>query len=488
MSSLRRGLILPLWTVLAAVGGLCAGAGIFWARHETLAQVDYQMQQVARIIASHPYTASDSGQVSREAPLLPAGDVRHDSDDNLVVTVRDGQGRLLYASPTNRFVRGGVLRPLATLGFQTVQIGADSYRVLVARSRDLTIQVAQSSDEILEQELHIAAAILLPIGLLLPALAIALGLAIQRQLRPLTAAADAVSRRPPLSLDLLPVDGIPHEVRPLIQEINRLLGRLGTALEREQRFVTDAAHALRTPLTALQLQAEVLEAGDTPEERSERLSELRAGIRRLIRLSEQLLSLSMSMARSPQEVGPSTVSSDLGEMLWEAAALYAACAQAKGVDLQVDAGVPARVPGNARRLSLIIGNLLDNAISFTPPGGQILITAKAADGGARVEVCDEGCGLPPEELERVFERFYQVPGSEGGGSGLGLATVRELVAELGGSVTLTNRSDRSGLRARVILPLASEDPALAAIPTEPTEVARQSMSTLGVSASGPLRE
>lgn len=454
MKSLRRGLILPLWTVLAGVGVLCAGAGILGARHEALAQVDYEMQQVARIIASHPYTASESGQVSREAPLLPADEVSHDSDDNLVVTVRDAEGRLLYASPTNRFVRGGLLPPRAALGFQTLQIGPDSYRVLVARSGGLKIQVAQSSDEILEQEWHIAAAILLPIGLLLPVLAIVLGLAIQKQLRPLKAAAAAVSRRPPLSLERLPCDGIPAEVRPLIDEINRLLVRLGAALELEQRFVTDAAHALRTPLTALQLQAEVLEAGATPEERNERLIELRAGIRRLIRLSEQLLSL----ARSQQEAGPITVTSDLCQMLWETAALYAASAQAKDLDLQVDAGTSARVHGDARRLNLIIGNLLDNAISFTPPGGLIRITARTGAGCAQVEVCDEGCGLPPGELERVFERFYQVPGSEGGGCGLGLATVRALVTQLGGSVSLTNREDRPGLHARVILPLAPGEP------------------------------
>jgi signal transduction histidine kinase len=180
-------------------------------------------------------------------------------------------------------------------------------------------------------------------------------------------------------------------------------------------------------------------------------------------------------------VGPITVTSDLDQMLREAAALYLSSAQAKDIDLKVEAASSARVHGNARRLTLIVGNLLDNAISFTPPGGHIHLIAVSCAGSARIEVCDEGCGLPPEELEKVFERFYQVPGSEGSGSGLGLATVRALVIQLGGSVTLANRTDRSGLIASVILPLA---------PAEPDPSARRPGATgafptdLGVPVSG----
>jgi two-component system OmpR family sensor kinase len=443
-------LTLWLWLTLAGVGGICALTGIVWAKHETKEQVDYQMQQVARIIASQPFTAGDAGRLSGDPELIPFGDVQHDQDDDLIVTVRDKQGRLLYASPTNRLLHGGVLPPLVGLGFQTVEVGPDSFRVFVASSRGLIIQVAQSAEAILEAQRHIAIATLLPIGLLLPILVIVLAFAIRTQLRPLNVAAAAIAGRPPLSLDSVPAEGMPAEVRPLVDEINRLLGRLSTAVQREQRFVTDAAHALRTPLTALQLQAEVLEGGNSPEERTERLLELRAGIRRIIRVSEQLLSL----ARSQSEMGPITVTSDLDSILREAAALYAVVAQGKGIELQVEAGSSARVLGDARRLTLIFGNLLDNAVCFTPAGGDIRIRAMTCDRAAQIEIADEGCGLPPEELERVFERFYQVPGSEGYGSGLGLATVEALLSQLGGRISLANRTDRTGLVATVILPLS----------------------------------
>jgi two-component system OmpR family sensor kinase len=444
-----------MWVTLAAVGAFCTWAEIVWAKYETLAQVDYQMQQVTRIIASQAFTvgldpeAHHAGQESGDPELLPSGDVRHEQDDNLIITVRDRAGRLLYASPTNEQVQGGVLPSLGGPGFQTVAIGPESYRVLVATSRGRIIQIAQPWEEILEQQRHIATATLLPIGLLLPIVAIVLAFAIRTQLRPLDAAATTIACRPPLSLDTLSAEGVPAEMRPLVDEINRLLGRLRTAVDREKRFVTDAAHALRTPLTALQLQAEILDGGISPEERAARLAELRAGIRRLIRVSEQLLSL----ARSQQESGPITVASDLDTTLAEAVALYAVAARGKHIELRLEACSSAHVRGDTRQLTLIFGNLLDNAIRFTPSGGLISIRTSVLDTGARVAIFDEGCGLPPDELERVFDRFYQVPDSERSGSGLGLATVDALVRQLGGRVCLANRTDRSGLTASVILPL-----------------------------------
>jgi signal transduction histidine kinase len=455
MKSLHRGLTLWLWVTVGVVGAVCVVIGTLQAHRETQAQLDYQMQQVAHMLAGQTFAATAGSTELTNPQMLPRIHIHHDKDDELIVTVRDASGQLLYASRSNRQIPGGVLPNLDSLGFQTVDLGNGEYRIFAAQSRDLHIEVAQSMDMIREAEAGVAMATLLPIGLLFPILAVVLGFAIRRQLKPLDGAAAAVANRPPLSLDLLPEEGMPAEVRPLVDEINRLLHRLSTAVEREQRFVTDAAHALRTPLTALQLQAEILEGGSSSEERAARLSELRAGIRRVIRLSEQLLSL----ARSQSETGPITATTELDPTLQEVAAFYAASASAKQIDLAVEAGSSARVYGNARRLTLIFGNLLDNSLRYTPAGGHVRIRASAAGGVARVEVWDEGCGLPPSELERVFERFYRAPGSEGSGSGLGLATVAALVQQLGGQVVLENRVDHTGLVAIVTLPLApGQDP------------------------------
>jgi two-component system, OmpR family, sensor kinase len=450
--SLRRGLTVWLWVAVAIVGALCVAVGNWQAHTETQAQLDYEMQQVAHILAGQnfPTTLHPGELINPE--VSPAVHISHDKDDDLIVTVRNASGELLYASSSNRQLPGRLLPVLDSLGFRTLKLGRGHYRVFVAQTNSLRIEVAQSMDVIREAEGGIALATLLPIVILLPVLAVVIGFAIKRQLRPLNAAATTIALRPPLSLDLLPDEDIPVEVRPLVDEINRLLRRLRAAVQHEQRFVTDAAHALRTPLTALQLQAEILDGGTDAEEKAARLAELRAGIRRVIRLSEQLLSL----ARSESESGPIKVSTELDPTLAEVAAIYGASAQASEIDLQVEAVSGARVYGNARRITLIVGNLLDNSLRYTPRGGHIRIRAVVANGHARIQVWDEGPGLPPQDLERVFERFYRGPGEQGTGSGLGLATVQTLVQQLGGSVVLQNRVDHHGLVATVTLPLAPQ--------------------------------
>jgi len=453
VKSLRGALTIWVWVTIGVVGAVSAVIAIWQAQRETQGQVDYQMQQVAQIVAGQSFTPGEQGVELSDAKIFPSIHVHHDKDDDLIVSVRDPDGRLVYASRTNRHLPGKSLPDFEQMGFQTRQIGHGSFRVFAARSASgLRIQVAQSMDVIREAQAGIAAATLVPIGLLLPSLAIVLGWAIRKQLRSLGSTTAAIASRPPLSLDLLPAEGVPVEVSPLIEEINRLLRRLSTAMDREKRFVTDAAHSLRTPLTALQIQAEILDGGDGPEERASRLAELRAGIRRIIRLSEQLL----SHARSQSETGPITVTSELDPTLQEIVAYYASTAQAKGVEVALEAGSTVRVYGNTRRLTLIFGNLLDNSLRFTPSGGKIRIRSYLAGERVRVEVWDQGCGLPPEELERVFERFYQATENEGSGSGLGLATVEALVEQLDGEVRLENRLDRPGLVAIVTLPVAPE--------------------------------
>lgn len=290
---------------------------------------------------------------------------------------------------------------------------------------------------------------LIPLMVLFPVLGLVITFAIRRELQPLQAVASSVAARAPLALDPLPVETVPEEIRPLIEEINRLLARLQTAMEREQRFVIDAAHALRTPLTALQLQADVLDGSDDPAEGVTRLAELRAGIQRAVHLSNQLLSL----AGSESTAGKAAEVTDLDVALCDVTALYRPAANARGIDLRLDTHSAATVFSDPRRIILICGNLLDNALRYTPRGGRVDLRGARNGAAACIEVCDEGPGLAENELSRVFERFYRAPGDASEGSGLGLATVENLVKQAGGQITLHNRSDRSGLIARVTLPL-----------------------------------
>lgn len=435
--SLRGKLLVSLWLSLLTVGIPSAAFSYLQTRGETNAMLDYQMEQVATFLSAGAFETAPS------RPTMPRVHSDHDIEEDYIVAVRDASGRLLYASSSD--VR---IPPLSWLGFRVVTLGGIEYRVLSAESGAQRIAVAQQMELRRETAAAAAFAALLPVGLLIPVLGLVIGAVIRRQLEPLSATARAVAARPPVALDPLPVSGLPAEVRPLIEEINRLLVRVAVANENERRFVADAAHALRTPLAALQLQSDVLDGSQDSAERAARLTELRAGIRRAVRLSQHLLTLARSDSVHRSSPGTAAV----GPAIAEAFHVYGPIAVAREVDLQQGAPCDVEVVSDPRDLGQIIGNLLDNALRYTATGGRVTVSAAADPDGVRIEIADEGPGLPPLELENIFHRFYRLPGDATEGSGLGLAVVRGIVERLGGRVQLVNRTDRSGLIAEVWLP------------------------------------
>jgi len=430
-------LLLWLWLTLALVGVGCAAVTYIVSRRETNSQLDYQMEQIATFVGAQSISAASS------TAIIPQPSPDHDLEGAYLVGVRDAAGHVLYASrPEIRAL------PLDWLGFRTVTLGDDDYRVFSALSGSHRIAVAQQVELRQESAADAALMALVPVLVLIPILGLVISLVIRRQLQPMNATAGMIAGRPPLAMDPLPVAGLPAEVLPLIVEINRLLDRLRTASEREQRFIADAAHALRTPLAALQLQADVVEGSPDAATRSARVAQLRAGIRRAVRLSNHLLLL----ARNETAVRSMRDPIELDVALTEAYELYAPVAAARGVILQLEVGSGAVVAANARQIAQLAGNLLDNALRHTPVGGRVAASVLCDAHHACLQVVDEGPGLPEAELEKVGERFYRVPGDATEGSGLGLAVVHEIAEQLGGRVRLQNREDRSGLIARVWLP------------------------------------
>jgi two-component system OmpR family sensor kinase len=440
VSSLRRRLLLSLWLALLIVGTGSAGFIYVQTREETNSTLDHQMGQVATLLATQSFSTS------MPLRITPHPDGNHDAEDDLIVDVRDTTGRLLYASQSDV-----QLPPHTGLGFHTITLRGIDYRIFATESGERRIAIAQQMDVRWEAATDAALSALLPVGILVPVLGVLIAFVVHRELQPLRATAAGVASRPPLSLDPLLVTGLPSEVRPLIEEINRLLARLQTATERERRFIADAAHALRTPLTALQLQADVLDGSTDAIETASRIADLRAGIRRAVRLSNHLLMLS----HYESTPNPALGQIELDATIWEAQELYIPIAVAHGIELHINAHSDAIVPGDARQLAQLTGNLLDNALRYTATGGCVAVSASAGIDGALIEVVDEGPGLPESELEEVFERFHRSPGDATEGSGLGLAVVHEIAKRLGGRVQLANRTDRSGLIARVWLPSIS---------------------------------
>jgi two-component system OmpR family sensor kinase len=261
-----------------------------------------------------------------------------------------------------------------------------------------------------------------------------------------------VATRAASDLSPLSAEGVPEEVKPLVGELNALFARVQGTLEAQTHFVADAAHELRSPLTALKLQLQAAERARDEAARQEALGELRSGIERSIALVEQLLALARLEGKSEQRSEPV----DLEDLARQAVSDLLPSAHAKRIDLGLATSEPVQVTGSRESLHLILRNLLDNALKYTPAGGRVDIALGRDAQGAWLAVEDSGPGIPEADRERVFDRFYRVAGNGAEGSGLGLAIVRTVAERLGAQVQLGQSASLGGLRAEVRLPDAPQ--------------------------------
>jgi two-component system sensor histidine kinase TctE len=264
-----------------------------------------------------------------------------------------------------------------------------------------------------------------------------------------------VTHRSPDSLEPLPTEAVQSELRPLVSALNLYMSRLGERLEAQRRFIANASHQLRTPLTLLNTQVHYALATQDIEAKDEALRALRDCIRQSNRIANQLLTLSRAETGNgiPAKVTPV----DLYEVARLALEKVASLAERRGIDLGFDArghaaGSPATVYGDEVLILEMIINLVDNAVRYTPPGGQVTITVDRADKGWRLAVADTGPGIPAHERKHVFERFYRVDGTDGEGSGLGLSIVQEIARACAAIVALGEGESGRGLLVTVTFP------------------------------------
>jgi two-component system OmpR family sensor kinase len=225
------------------------------------------------------------------------------------------------------------------------------------------------------------------------------------------------------------------------------------AVELQRHFVADAAHELRSPLTALSLHAERLEATDMSPQARERLATMRQSIARTRALLEQLLTLARVQDAPQAKLARVSVESVIRRILEDLIPI----AQARNLDIGVVGDVNAVVETSESDLATMLKNLVDNAIRYTPPGGRIDLSVQTEHGVTSILIDDTGPGIPAAERERVFDRFYRVLGSGQSGSGLGLSVVQTIAARLGARVTLGDAPwvpGETGLRVAVVFPAA----------------------------------
>ena len=434
MRSIRTRLL--AWLLSAVVLGALLGAAVTYRSmlRELEAQFDYQLRQMALSL--------------RDQGFIPPEDAAAIADEQMdfVVQIWTMDGVRIYAS---RAPAG--FPPRAVLGFSEIDVAGTVWRVFSAAARDRVIQVGQPVE--IRQRLAAQAALrsVVPVFAIAPLLGALIWWTVGVSLAPLRRVATEVKQRSANALEPLTDPGSPVEIAPLTGAINALLERLQASFSAQRAFVADAAHELRSPLTALKLQLGVLDRAADDATRRAAFDALSAGIDRASRLVEQLLTLARS---EPGGHEPLQKSIDLAEVARLAVADVVTLAEARNIEVSLDAQGPIPVHGNAPDLRILVRNLADNAIRYTPAGGRVDIALRAGNDGALLTVDDSGPGIPADERERVFDRFYRRKLADDAaaeiGSGLGLAIVRTIAEQHGASVAL-NDSHLGGLRVLVRL-------------------------------------
>lgn len=434
--SIRTRLLLSLLAALAIAAALVAWVTYRNALLDAENLFDYQLRQMA-------LSLRDQGEIA------PGNAVAlNDEELDFVVQIWSIDGRSVYASRAHRN-----LPARTVLGLADVVVEGERWRTFGVAARGRVIQVAQPVR--IRQRLAADAAwrAVLPLAASAPLLAVLMGWLIATSLSPLRRVAREVGSRDVASLQPLADSGLPDEVAPMVRSLNALLARLDEAMASQRAFVADAAHELRSPLTALKLQAQVVRRTDDEATRAQAMDALVAGVDRAARLVEQLLTLARN---EPGAAAGRLLPLDLAGVVRQVLADLAPQAQARGTALHLE--LPAESPearfevaGDAAALSVLVRNLVDNALRYTPEGGQVQVLLRHEAGQVLLQVDDSGPGIPPEERDRVFDRFVRGSGAgQTNGSGLGLAIARSIAQRHGATLRL-EASPLGGLRAELQL-------------------------------------
>jgi signal transduction histidine kinase len=428
MTSMRARLLLWLLATLAAAALVMGGLTYRSVLAETETLFDYQLRQMA--LSLRDQGAIAPGQASALA----------DEQLDFVVQIWTVDGRGLYASRAH-----SSLPERASLGFADITAQGETWRTFGVATRDRVIQVAQPRQ--IRRQLAADAALhsVAPLLFVAPVLALLVWWLAAATLAPLQRVAQGLRERDEQSLQPLATGGLPAEVAPLVTALNGLLERLGASLDTQRAFVSDAAHELRSPLTALTLQLQLLQRAPDEAARHAAIESLRAGIERAGRLVEQLLTLARS---EPGAALAMQEGLDLSELVRLAVADTVALALARGTAIELFAPVPVRVRGDAAGLTMLARNLADNAVRHAPRASRVELRVFLDAGVPTLQVDDAGPGIPSGERERVFDRFYRRANDDAAGTGLGLAIVRSVAARHAASVALAT-SPLGGLRATV---------------------------------------
>lgn len=434
-TSIRKRLILYIGSGLLLAWFAANAVSLAMALHELNESADSQMSDLAQ---SLPYIEPE------KAVLLPKvkkslckGHTGFAEDKQNGISVWNADGRLLLSDKRGKEIPFRKISGFTDIGKPWQE---KSLRVIYYHDGKTgqTVAVAQPWRNRLEILWNIVWAHLAASLLVLPLMVLLLHLAVKRSIYPLKELASELSER--RADNLAPVSrAVPQETQTLVDALNRLFARVQTSIEREQRFTSDAAHELRSPLAALKVQAEVLALSDTAEQ-PYHLQQIQQSLNRAEHLINQLLTL----ARLDPEQGLKNTA----PINWESLSSQVLqntnlSAREKRIRLKREfLAEPPLLQGDDALLQLMLRNLLDNAVRYSPENSEVGLYFHAD----RIEVRDQGTGIAPEHLSRIKERFYRPAGQNAQGSGLGLS-IAEHIAKLHGLTLKLENRDGGGLSA-----------------------------------------
>jgi two-component system OmpR family sensor kinase len=424
--SLQQRLAYMIGLAIVVAGLIAAVASFFFAYFEAEQLQDETLRDIALL------TADRLGNAKADDAGDPQDELIDDTGLKLVVVRLSQPGRPAWLPQS--------LRP----GFHTLESDMGRVRVYVSdASQGRPTAVGQPTAVRDQMAMDSALRTLIPVLILLPVLVWLTTHIVNSELAPLRRLAERLDAQSPEDPHPVPDRRVPEEVRSFVHAINRLLTSINRLMGAQRRFIADAAHELRGPLTALSLQAQNLEEASSVEAMRERIDPLKAGIERARRLTEQLLNLAKAQAGKEENRRV-----DLSTMVRETMEEFVPAAEARGIDLGLAEIERLEVVARPDTLRLILKDALDNALAYTPVGGQVTIRLMREGPDVVIEVLDTGPGIPIGHREQVFEPFYRIPGSPGSGSGLGLAIARDAAARAGGIVTLHDGPGGLGLLFR----------------------------------------
>ncbi len=380
-------------------------------------------------------------------PNLQPGAVRQ-AEKNLEFQIWNDKKKLILHS------QNAVKIPFSNgdVGLSTSFIDNHQWHVSTAydASNHLTIMVAERADYRQELENRLTQDSLVVMLITYPFLGFLIWVVVGRGLATLKRVADEVHQRAPTYLEPVDLESVPSEIEPLVCELNSLFSRLKAAFEREKRFTADAAHELKTPLAALTTQTQVALRATTDKEKQDALLKVLSGVRRSSHVVQQLLTLSRL---EPEAALADTTSINLAKQASEVISMLAPDAIEKNIELElINSESTATIKANATAIDILIRNLVDNAIRYSPENSLVEIEIREDKNHVELVVRDNGPGIPEKLHKRIFERFFRIIGNNAPGSGLGLSIVQQIVTLHHATIEIRTPASKKGVEFHIVFP------------------------------------